>query len=61
MVTLTMQIAAGSWIVEATPTVSAHPAARVEEAAAATAARSRPQAWNPPPAQGRGLLIDLIV
>jgi len=58
-----MQIAPGSWIIEAmraAPERRASPhdrVARVESAREPT----KPGKWDPPSAQGRGVLIDLIV
>jgi hypothetical protein len=53
-----MQIAAGSWILDATPMAPARPLAR-EEGPKRTP--PRPETWTPPAAQGRGLLVDLLV
>ncbi len=56
---LTMQIAAGPWILEATRPAPSRPVARKGELV--VAAPVRPQPWKPPVAQERGVLIDLIV
>lgn len=53
-----MQIAAGSWILDATP---ATPTRAVPPTDSVAPVKPRPQSWTPPAAQGRGLLIDLVV
>ena len=54
-----MQVAAGSWILDAMKAAPARPAVpRIDRA---TPAKPLPRAWTPPSAQGRGLLIDLVV
>ena len=53
-----MQIAAGSWILDATRVAPARPVSRDEETAPE---KPRSRLWTPPAAQGRGLLIDLVV
>ncbi len=53
-----MQIAAGSWILHAMKAAPLRVVPRIERAAPA---RPQRDAWTPPPAQGRGQLIDLIV
>jgi len=53
-----MQIAAGSWILDATRVAPARPVSRDEQPAPE---KSRRRVWTPPDAQGRGLLIDLVV
>jgi len=55
-----MQIAAGSWILDATPAVPVRPVGRNRDDAQ-SAERPRPRNWAPLPAQGRGLLIDIVV
>jgi hypothetical protein len=56
---MAMQIAAGSWILDAMKEAPAKPAvSRIDRAAPV---KQLPRAWTPPSAQGRGLLIDLIV
>jgi hypothetical protein len=55
-----VQIAAGSWILEAMTAAPKRAAARSEKVEPASPP-PRAQAWAPPPAQGRGQLIDLIV
>jgi hypothetical protein len=54
-----MQIAAGSWILDAMGAAPAKPAVpRIDRAAPV---KPLPLSWTPPSAHGRGLLIDLIV
>lgn len=53
-----MQIAAGSWILDAMRAEPVRPVSRDEKAACE---KPRSRLWTPPAAQGRGLLIDLIV
>ncbi len=53
-----MQIAAGPWILEATRTEAVKPVSCDEER---VRPQPRPTIWTPPAAQGRGLLIDIIV
>jgi hypothetical protein len=53
-----MQIAAGSWILDAMKAAPARAIPRIDGVAPVT---PQPQRWTPPAAQGRGLLIDLVV
>jgi hypothetical protein len=55
-----VQIAGGAWIVDAMTAAAPRPAAR-GDAVKPVRPVVRPEAWTPPPAQGRGLLIDLLV
>jgi len=55
-----VRIAAGSWILEAMTAAPKRAAARGEKVTPVSPP-PRPQTWTPPPAQGRGQLIDLIV
>ena len=54
-----MQVAAGSWILDAMKAAPKRVTPRVERVAAATTSEQR--VWSPPSAEGRGLLIDLVV
>jgi len=53
-----MQVAAGSWILDA---MKAAPARAIPRPDDAESVKPPPQRWTPPAAQGRGLLIDLVV
>ena len=55
-----MQIAAGSWILDAMAVAPIKPAARTRDDAH-PAEKPVPRKWAPIATQGRGLLIDLIV
>jgi len=55
-----MQVAAGSWILDAMAVAPIRPTAR-HRADARPAERSTPKKWTPPDANGRGLLIDVVV
>ena len=54
-----MQVAAGSWILDAMKAAPRRTLPRVERAV--SAAKPEQRAWTPPSAEGRGLLIDLVV
>jgi hypothetical protein len=53
-----MHSVGGSWVVEAARSAPVEPPARSETSRQKP---SRPTPWTPPAAQGRGLLIDLLV
>jgi len=53
-----MQVAAGSWVLDAMKAAPKRAVPRVERVTAATPEQ---RAWTPPSAEGRGLLIDLVV
>ena len=55
-----MQVAAGSWILDAMAVAPIRPTARDREDAR-PAAKPLPKKWTPPDANGRGVLIDLVV
>jgi hypothetical protein len=55
-----VQIVTGSWILDAMAAAPKRPASRSEKVAPVLPP-ARPQTWTPPSAQGRGLLIDLLV
>ena len=55
-----MQVAAGSWILDAMAVAPIRPIAR-HRADARPAEKPAPKKWTPPDASGRGLLIDLVV
>lgn len=55
-----MQVAAGSWILDAMAVAPIRPTAR-DRTEARPADKPQPKKWTPPDAQGRGLLIDLVV
>ena len=53
-----MQVAAGSWILDAMKAAPKRVVPRVDRVTPATPEQ---RAWTPPSAEGRGLLIDLVV
>jgi hypothetical protein len=53
-----MRIAAGSWILDAMKAAPPRVVPRIDRA---QPVKPQAKAWTPPPAQGRGLLIDLVV
>jgi len=53
-----MQIAAGSWILDAMKAAPIRVVPRIDRVAPV---KTQHQTWTQQPAQGRGLLIDLVV
>ena len=53
-----MRVAAGSWILDAMKSAPARRVPRVERVAPP---KPEQRVWTPPSAEGRGLLIDLVV
>ena len=55
-----MQIAPGSWILDAMKSAPAR-SRTVPQVERATPPKPEQRVWMPPSAEGRGLLIDLVV